>query len=103
MKKKMKSKASKKARPAEQSAPAPAAEPADKKRSKVDLEEFTRVWTKSPTVPAAADKLGLTVSSACAIAGRLRRKGVPLKKFPRRGPAAIDVKHLSRIAAGKGE
>lgn len=109
MKKKSKIKASKKNRAADHpdndggKADQPAASPPKRRQSKIDYETFARVWTESDTVPEAAEKLGIAVKPCCAIAGRLRKKGLKLKMFPRRGVQKIDVDHINDVIASLDE
>ncbi len=67
----------------------------------IDYEGFVRLWRDAASVSEVAETLGIKTTSASAIANRLRKGGVPLKRFPRKGAQPIDVKKLSRIAAGK--
>lgn len=73
----------------------------DSQRSKVDYDEFVRTWRDSNSVSEVASALNIKRNSASAIAARLRKAKVDLKRFPRRGSQPIDVKHLNRIASGK--
>jgi len=52
-------------------------------------------------VTEVADKLGIKRNSAAAIAGRLRKNGVDLKKYARKNAQPIDVKKLNRIARAR--
>lgn len=67
----------------------------------VDYAEFVKLWVSSESASSVAEELGIKVTSASAIANRLRKKGVDLKRFPRRDSQEVDVKRLNRIAAGK--
>lgn len=72
-----------------------------RRRMSVDYVEFVKEWTKSDSVSEVAATFDIKPVSATAIASRLRKKGVDLKRFARRGAQDIDVKRLNRIAAGK--
>lgn len=78
-------------------------EPKKGRPATVNYEEFTRVWRDAASVGDAAKTLGIKRNSASAIAQRLRKEGVVLKSFPRRGSQPIDVKRLNKIAAGKAD
>lgn len=67
----------------------------------VDYERFVKLWVGAESVNDVAVEFGIKTTSASAIANRLRKEGVNLKRFPRRGAQTIDVKKLNRIAAGK--
>ena len=69
--------------------------------STVNYEEFVRRWKDADSVSDVAKVFGIKTTSASAIANRLRKEGVELKRFPRRGAQAIDVKKLNKIIAGK--
>jgi hypothetical protein len=69
--------------------------------SSVDYAEFVKLWTVSDSVGDVATELGIKTTSASAIANRLRKGGVKLKRFPRRGSQPIDVKDLNRIVASE--
>lgn len=71
--------------------------------SSVSYEKFTKMWTDAASVSDVATALGIKTTSASAIANRLRRAGVELKRFPRRGSQEIDVKKLNRITTGKSK
>lgn len=83
----------------------PSGEPAAKKGrpASIDYEDFVKLWVGAGTVGEVATALGIKTVSASAIANRLRKEGVELKRFPRRGSQPIDVKRLNRLAAGKGD
>jgi len=66
-------------------------------RARVDYEEFVRLWTRSSTISEVAEQLDIKTTSATSIATRLRKMGIPLKKFARRNMSAVDVKALTRI------
>lgn len=67
----------------------------------VNYEEFVRFWQEAESVSEVATTFDIKTTSASAIANRLRKGGVDLKKFPRRGAQLIDIKKLNRIVAGK--
>jgi len=66
-----------------------------------DYDKFVELWSTSASVSEVAEALDIKSNSASAIANRLRKAGVPLEKFPRRGSQPIDVKRLTKIASGK--
>ena len=51
--------------------------------TRVTPEEFVRVWQTGQTVGEVATKLGITKRAACQRAMYYRKKGVPLKKYPK--------------------
>lgn len=69
--------------------------------SAVDYKKFVKLWMSSNTVGEVAKKLGIKPNSASAIANRLRKSGLTLRRFPRRAPQKIDVKELSKIARAR--
>lgn len=72
-----------------------------RRRTSIDYTEFVKAWTKSESVSEVAEQFDIKAVSATAVASRLRKKGVELKRFARKGGQEIDVKRLNRIAAGK--
>ncbi len=79
-------------------------EPTKKRRpASVSYADFVKLWTNSDTVSEVAEALGIARTSASAIASRLRKEGVTLKNYPRRGSQAINVKELNKIANGKDD
>lgn len=76
-------------------------EPKKGRPTTVNYEEFVRVWRDASSVSEVADKLGIKRNSASAIAARLRKNGITMRSFPKRGAQVIDVKRLNKIAAGK--
>lgn len=103
MKKKDKSKSRKRAKPApEIDVDADITEEPKKGRpTTIDYKAFVKAWRDAASVSEVAGAMGVKRNSASAIAARLRRGGVTLKNFPRRGSQPIDVKLLNKIAAGK--
>lgn len=73
----------------------------EKRRAKVDYDEFVATWQSSESVSQVAETLGIQRNSASAIAARLRKAEVSLKKMARRSSQPIDVKRLNKIASGK--
>lgn len=69
----------------------------------IDYAEFVATWRDAGSVSEVAEAMGIKRNSASAIAARLRKGGVVLKSFPRRGSQPIDVKRLNKIAAGKAD
>ncbi len=67
----------------------------------VNYKDFVKAWVKASSVAEVAETFGIKTTSASAIANRLRKAKIILKRFPRRGAQAIDVRELNRIAAGK--
>ena len=85
----------------EAGAAAAAESPKKGRPTTVNYADFVRTWRDAATVSEVADALGIKRNSASAIAARLRKGGVTLKSFPRRGSQPINVKQLNKIAAGK--
>lgn len=69
----------------------------NKRQNAVDYKQFVKLWRTCDSVGAVATALGIKANSASAIANRLRKDGVELKRFPRRAPQLVDVKELNRI------
>lgn len=68
-----------------------------KRPNAVDYKQFVKLWKESSTVGEVAKALGIKANSASAIANRLRKEGVKLKRFPRRISQKIDVKLLNQL------
>lgn len=75
--------------------------PGPKRNPSVNYDTFVKIWIASGSVGQVAKELGIQKTTASAIAGRIRRAGVELKKFERRVKQPINVKRLNRIARGK--
>ncbi len=69
----------------------------------VNYNSFVKLWRDALSPGDVARELGIKTNSASAIAGKLRKAGVDLQKFRRRGNQPIDVKHLNKIASGKAD
>ena len=67
------------------------------KRKPLTPEEFVRLWQTSPTLADFCEKTGMKRRTASLRAAIYRRRGVPLKPFPR-GLATIDAPALARLA-----
>jgi DNA-binding MarR family transcriptional regulator len=72
-----------------------------KRTPAVPYERFVKLWSTAATVGEVAKKLGIKTSSASATANRLRKKGVKLRRFPRRVAQPVDTTKLNRIASGR--
>lgn len=64
----------------------------------VDYKQFVKLWRTAASVGDVAKAIGIKPNSASAIANRLRKTGVSLRKFPRRAPQQIDAKELNKGA-----
>ncbi len=62
----------------------------------VDYRQFVELWRTCATVGEVAKKLGVRPNTCSNIANRLRKKGVKLRKFPRRAAQPVDVKQLNK-------
>jgi hypothetical protein len=62
-----------------------------------DQEEFVRVWQDSKTVQEACDRLKMPYSITLARVSLYRRRGVKLKKMPRKNSRRLDVDGLNRL------
>ncbi len=70
-----------------------------KKNGRVSPEEFVRIWQGAKSIADAAKKAGLSTGSAVGRAVIYRKKGIPLKKFPRGGHGyTIDYAALAILA-----
>ncbi len=65
-------------------------------RKQVTQQDFVTAWQRSHSAKEVAEKLGLTVAGASVRATKLRKNGVPLKKFVTR---RVDYEALARLAA----
>ena len=54
-----------------------------------------------PKVTIVNQKKEIEVPAGANLREELRKNGIELKRYPRRGSQVIDVKLLNRIAAGK--
>lgn len=63
----------------------------------LDHEKFIRTWQKAAGVAEVATKLGIPIVRCYKTADKMRRKGVPLKKFSR-GRVPADWPRLAEIA-----
>lgn len=63
----------------------------------VDAETFVRTWQNAETVADVARDLGITAQSATARAAAYRKRGVNLKRFPKRGGARLNVDALNDL------
>lgn len=71
--------------------------------TKKEIEHFVDVWESSESLADVSTTLGMMKLYASAIACRLRRQGVKLKRFPKNVPTEIDVKAINqRIRKMKG-
>lgn len=61
-------------------------------------EEFIRVWQAGGSRKEIAERLGIQIRSADSMASRLRRRGVPLKKFSGNGRRTLDYEALAALA-----
>ena len=76
-------------------------EPKRGRPAMINYDKFVSAWRGAGSVTEVSDALGIKRNSASAIAARLRKAGVKLDSFPRRGSQTIDVKRLNKIAAGE--
>lgn len=70
-------------------------------KSNVTAEEFIRVWQNAASPAAVAKATKSSKAAAIQRAVSYRKKGVPLKRFPRGpgvGRAPLDWRGLARIA-----
>ena len=63
----------------------------------IDRAEFVRTWQSSLGVTEVSERLGISLRVASALAEKLRRLGIPLKRFSPQG--SLDVEALRRLAA----
>lgn len=57
-----------------------------------EIVAFGKIWNKSESTAKAAEASGMTPIQASQLATRLRKAGGKLKKMPRSGRTAIDIK-----------
>lgn len=65
----------------------------------IPAEKFIRVWQSSTSNKQAAATLGMSRSVCTQRAYYLRKKGIPLQKFPALMPARLDYRALAKLAA----
>lgn len=64
----------------------------------VNYDQFVKLWKTAKSVGDVAKAIGIKRNSCSAIANRLRKQGVKLRKFPRRVSQTVDVQKLNRIS-----
>lgn len=69
------------------------------KPKKLDAENFVRIWQLSATPEDFVHRSGgMDFEKAGVRATQMRQKGVPLKKFPRKGRGGLDYDKLKALA-----
>ena len=68
------------------------------RRSKTSLDDFIVIWQSSPDLATINEKYDLGSKAATARAGRLRKRGVELKKFLTGHRLVLDVEALNKLA-----
>lgn len=61
-----------------------------------EAKEFVKIWQTSNSVKEVAEKLGISEPTAWSRGNKLRKAGVPLKKFSR--ASTLDIDELKRLA-----
>ncbi len=61
-----------------------------------DWEEFVRVWQSSGSIKEVAVRLGRKPDTVRVYASRMRKKGIPLKKY--QSQPGMDVPRLQQLA-----
>ena len=69
-----------------------------RKRYHVSVEAFVRVWQAGDSAKDVSEKLGLPLPLVTCRVWTYRRRGIRLKKMPRRNPRKLDVEILNRLA-----
>lgn len=68
-----------------------------------DLIQFVKVWQSSPSVTAICQRLNVKHGAAVQMAARMRRHGIELKPFARRGWNNSLLRELGRYARTVGQ
>jgi transposase len=68
------------------------------RKTTMSAEEFVKVWQGGTSVRDVAEQCGLSGRSVRERAVRLRKKGVPLKKFYSTGRPFLDYAALTKLA-----
>ena len=71
------------------------------KNNRISAEEFVEAWQKAESIEEMADKFGTEALRLSGRAAVYRAKGVPLKKFARRGQV-LDFTALAKLAKDSG-
>jgi hypothetical protein len=69
-----------------------------KKNKPVDPEFFIKAWQTTESIAEVALATGMQVASARVRAALYRKKGIPLKKFPRSTFTKLDITYLTKFA-----
>ena len=67
-------------------------------KQQVPAETFVRAWQEAESVDAVVKATGLTKANINQRAFKLRKNGVPLKKFNGVGREKLDYKALAKLA-----
>ena len=62
----------------------------------VTPEEFAKTWNIAETADIAAKALGMPLPIVLARVSNYRKRGIPMKKMPRRNSRSLDVDKISR-------
>lgn len=67
----------------------------------MNAEEFVRAWQAATSVRELCDEYGLVASRVYKRAVDLRKRGVPLKRFPKKAflPVKLDIPALAALCA----
>lgn len=60
-------------------------------------EEFVKMWQRAGSIQDIVDQSGLKYQSAQARAVRMRKYGIPLKKFSNAGPRVFSQDGIARL------
>lgn len=71
----------------------------ERKRVTVDeLQKFVKVFKAATSIDEVVEKTGWKLEKVRSQATRLRKRGVPLKKFPRGGGASLSDADFASLA-----
>lgn len=63
--------------------------------TEAEVDRFVVLWTKAVSVKEVAEHMDITETTASAMANRLRKKGLELKKFTRK--SSLDIVRLNEL------
>lgn len=68
-------------------------------RTKYEItpEKFVEIWSRAESAEEAAEEMGMPLPIVLARVSNYRKKGVRLKKMPRKNSRRVDVDHLNKI------
>ena len=69
------------------------------KRVKIETEPFIRAWQAANSAEEVSNQLGTKLASVTARANYYRKKGINLKKMPRKNGVRLDIEAAKALLA----